>query len=211
MKKILLLRQNNSEDAIFFEKRGYEPVCISLSQTILRELSQQDCQLINHSDWLIFTSQTAVEQVLAVLKNPKVKIAAVGLRTAEKIETAGFHVDFIPRHQTKKGLLAEGSFQGSILYPKGNLADDLLEEELGAKGIVCYDNKPVKENLAQLEEVLSQGILSAAYFASPSAWSRFNELYRHHPQKLELIAIGETSKAAIEADIHQSVLLKKEL
>lgn len=211
MKKILLLRQDNRQDAAFFEQKGYAAISLPLSQMKLRALTEVDIRVIKQADWLIFTSQTAVEQVLSVLDNPKVKIAAVGEKTAEKIESFGFQVAFTPEKQTKAGLLAEGNFQGKILYPKSNLADEQLEEVLGAQGLVCYDNLPLNENLAELEQLLAQKSLSAVYLASPSAWRRFYSLYRHYPQALELIAIGETTKRAIEKDSFNNILCKKDL
>lgn len=207
MKKLLLVRPEgkNQADAQFFAGR-YESLELPLFQIIQNQLLPATVKQIQTSDWLIFTSQNAVASVLEVAKKD-VKIAAIGQKTADLIKSSDFSVEFIPSKADKIALVQE--FQEkykhqTIFYPKSELADDYIEEKLGKDNritsFIAYQNQPLATNQMRLARLLEEQKIDAVYLTSPSAWRCFHQVYQNYLYPLELIVIGQTTKAAVEAD-----------
>ncbi|GBG96689.1 uroporphyrinogen-III synthase [Lactococcus termiticola] len=212
MKRILLMRPDNREDKAFFEARDYEVMELPLVRYELLALSPEALAELKTSDWLVFTSQRPVESILAHLEPGELKISAVGQKTAEKIESLGFAVDFMPSIATKASFISEWPAPGQkIFYPKSNLADDSLARTLGAKEVVCYEHQEDVANLELLENLINFMALDSVYFTSPSSWQRFYKIYQKHPFPIDIIAIGETTKKAIQADLSVDVLEKEKI
>lgn len=122
--------------AIFFPTIEIQPVADSCA--LDQALSNLECY-----DWLILTSANAVEAVLArrtalgIAQIPgNLKVAAVGPKTAKKLEQAGFPVHFIPPEFTGEAILPG---LGDIhrrwcLLPTADLATATLPEAIQANG-----------------------------------------------------------------------------
>lgn len=223
MTKAMLLTRPlsmNAEDQIRFSAEGfgrfYEiPLC-EIKQLPLTEAIKKE---IHSAEWLFFTSQAPVANVLAVIeKGQRPLIAVIGKKTGEMVRSCGFEVAFVSPQETKRKFVSawQERFPAgtSIFYPKSQLADDFIEECLGSEnkvtGTVLYHNIFPDERKAELAELLNSGDLSAVYFASPSAWKRFLSVYNKTEKKpLIFHAIGETTKKAINDSGYEAVLFRK--
>lgn len=210
----------NAEDQLRFRAEGFDrfyeiPLCEIKPLPITEAIKTK----INAAEWLFFTSQAPVANVLAVIdKGRHPLIAVIGKKTAEAVRSCGFEVAFVSPQETKKQFVSawQESFPAgtTIFYPKSQLADDAIEELLGIEnevtGSVLYHNVFLEERKAELTVLLNLGKLSAVYFASPSAWNRFLSVYNKSDKKpLIFYAIGATTKNAINKSGHEAVLFHR--
>jgi uroporphyrinogen III methyltransferase/synthase len=164
-------------------------------------------------DWVVFTSQNAVEAVFAALRDAGrdvralggTLVAAVGAATAAALERHGLVPDFVPSQATGERLCAElPRVPGArILLPHGSLSEDRLEQGLRARGahvesVAVYETVPVS-----LDDRLRRQVAraDAITFASASA-ARFlsDALGEVRPEPAtKLVAIGDQSAAAVNA------------
>lgn len=215
--RILLTRisELNESDQFFFTTHGYETEILPLTEISLRNLSAKEIEEIKTTQWLFFTSQVPVANVLKYA-HPSVKIAVIGQKTAQAVIKAGFTPTFISPKETKDMLLSTWQkiypTQTRILYPKSQLADNGLETILAAhqvKSFVAYENIFPKESQKKLQKVLRVKKITAVYFTSPSSWHRFMSVYQESFQyPLQFFAIGETTKKAIEKSGYTAILKK---
>ncbi|MFP3916464.1 uroporphyrinogen-III synthase [Lysinibacillus telephonicus] len=133
-------------------------------------------------DWLIFTSQNAVEIFCNKLRRCqistfqlKAKIAAVGEKTAKILESNQLHVDFMPSVYSADIFVKEfpvaAGYNPTCLFIRGKKAKDTLKAGLPFaiqewNVYDTYDNlssiKPLIDTIQSNEEVI-------VIFASPSA------------------------------------------
>jgi uroporphyrinogen-III synthase len=146
--------------AIFFPTIQITPVKDTL--ILDRALQRLDCY-----DWLVLTSIHAVEVVWDRLKAinieglpEKLRLAAVGPKTAEAITERGAHVDFIPQEFTGEAILPGlGDLRGRwVLLPVADIAHRSLPEGIFAAGgaphvVTAYHTLP-----AQVDPVGLQGL-----------------------------------------------------
>lgn len=143
--------------------------------------------LINY-DWLIFTSQNGVKFFMEYLEeydfNPPVKskIATVGTKTLEALESYGLKADFVPGTFTGddlgeelKGLIG---LNEQVCIIKGNLAKDKAGIVLKQSGIhvdemVVYDTFLPDENKLRLINCLKNFQIDGLIFTSPSTVQHF--------------------------------------
>lgn len=210
----------NAEDQVRFRAKGFGRFYeIPLCEIKLLPLTQAIKRKINAAEWLFFTSQAPVASVLAVIeKGHRPLIAVIGKKTGEMVQSCGFEVAFVSPQETKKQFVSAWRerfpARTSIFYPKSQLADDYIEDCLGIEnevtGSVLYHNVLHDERRAELAELLNAGVLSAVYFASPSAWERFFSVYSDTDKNpLIFYAIGETTKQAINQSGYEAVLSKR--
>lgn len=139
-------------------------------------------------DWLIFTSQSAVQAFGEKLKREDFSvdlipsnIAAIGTRTAAALEEIGFSVQFIPTVFSADVFVKE--FQPvendlrRLLFLRGTIAGPTIVEELPFEvdEWTIYETKKVVENVGKLTELLQSDQEIAVLFASPSAVEIFAE------------------------------------
>lgn len=141
---------------------------------------------INNSfDWIIFTSKNTVKYFFeqpkvsgAVLPNIRAcKICAVGPQTAELLEAYGLTTDLIPRHYTAEGIVEAFDKHNNknlrILYPKGDKARNVINENLEANGHevyspILYRTLPPGDLPKQAQKALRQKQIACAIFTAPS-------------------------------------------
>ena len=178
-------------------------------------LAEDDAEQVNAAltyDWLIFTSQNAVEAFVAKMKRAKIhvnsfrcQIAAVGTKTAAVLEMAGFSVHFMPSIYSADVFVKEfplvAGQSPNCLFLRGSLAKATLKEGLPFK----LDEWTVYETVANTDFVLPftellQQTTAIVIFASPSAVTTFQE---HIVPivgwgNVKPAAIGHITAAAIE-------------
>lgn len=173
-------------------------------------------------DWLIFTSQSAVEAFGQKLKrhamNPEQipgKIAAVGTRTAAALEKLGFQVDFIPTIFSADTFVHEfqpsDNEKGRLLFLKGNLASGTIKGELPYEvdEWTVYETVPAYESIDELISYLQTEQAVTVLFASPSAVDVYDkEIVPTYGWDVSAIgAIGHvTEKALYDAGAHVDVV-----
>ncbi|QAA22027.1 uroporphyrinogen-III synthase [Sporolactobacillus terrae] len=173
-------------------------------------------QAVQHSDWLIFTSQNSLDFFMDLLDQSDrmhgVKIAAVGKKTGERLEAYGLHADFIPKPYTGQALL-EAFRNGrlaaeQVAIPHGSLSNRTLLNGFNHLGIkvasrVLYQTIADQASQKQLEEAAVSNRLSAITFASPSAVHFFTELlpekrWRSALNRCVVAVIGKTTADSLE-------------
>ncbi|MDU5337273.1 uroporphyrinogen-III synthase [Enterococcus sp.] len=93
----------NAADAPFFEDRNFQIELLRLTSIHFNEIPNQQLQQLRASQWIFFTSQTAVEQTLLVAV-PRTKIAVIGAKSAQKVRKLGFDPTFISSVETEKNM-----------------------------------------------------------------------------------------------------------
>jgi uroporphyrinogen-III synthase len=158
-------------------------------------------------DWVLLTSQNAVRALqercaaLGIMLGPNmrnVRIAAVGVGTAEAAEHAGLNVHYVAtRHQgtAMAEELKERIKEKKVLLPRSDRANpDLVTklEEVGAKvkEVVAYKTLRPDEGTLERMERLLRGGADAVLFFSPSA-------VHHLRQTLGDSGFVELSKRAV--------------
>jgi uroporphyrinogen III methyltransferase/synthase len=137
------------------------------------------------TDVLVLTSVNAVRFLFARLAERHLDsralagldIAVIGPKTAAALAGHGLRPDLMPADQRAEGvlaaLLAHGVAGRQVLYPRSQLARDLLERKLSAAGAtvcapVAYHTRMPAGGGEQLRQLLSEGV-DAVTFASCSA------------------------------------------
>ena len=119
-------------------------------------------------DWVIFTSKNGVAFLDRLRQKLPVttKIAAVGVKTKLELEKRGYEVDFVPTSFVAEVFAEEFvkrlSGNECILFPKGNLARDVIPVALREMGVsldelIVYGTKENVEKKQELIEALEVG------------------------------------------------------
>jgi uroporphyrinogen III methyltransferase/synthase len=127
-------------------------------------------------DWLLFTSANAVEQFMDRMsgRRPSIPIAVVGSATAAKLAEWKLEPALVPQDFRAEGLLAafpENLVGTRILFPRAEVARELLPEELRRRGatvdvVIVY--RTVKAFSGSLVEILHNEHVDCIVFTSPS-------------------------------------------
>ena len=175
-----------------------------------------DTQLIKQAmkyEWLIFTSQNAVQAFAHKLERSQqakedclAKIAVVGEKTAQALEKLGFTIDFIPSTYSADTFIKEFPSQvgqlNSCLFLKGSLAKDTIKEGLPfpVKEWIVYETIQTTEHVPVLKELIKQSQDVTVIFASPSAV----EVFAKHVAPIigwkgfKIAAIGHVTETALQ-------------
>jgi uroporphyrinogen III methyltransferase/synthase len=193
-------------------------------------------------DWIIFTSKNAVRFFFEQLEASKVtaakirscKICAVGPQTAELLAAYGISTDLIPRHYTAEGIVEAFATQNKkslrILYPKGDKARNVINENLAANGHkvyspVLYRTLPPDDLPKQARKALRKKQVDCAIFTAPSMVENLakilgDDLFKKTLTSVLIASIGPiTSQAChryglnvdIEANPHTLASLAEEI
>ncbi|MEO4052108.1 uroporphyrinogen-III synthase [Solibacillus sp. CAU 1738] len=145
-------------------------------------IAADDAEKLAHSksyEWLIFTSQNAVESFVKKLHRAKqnvdtflCKIAAVGTKTAKALENSGFTVEFMPSIFSADVFVKEFPLvagKGRCLFLRGNLAKTTIRDALACDEWTVYETVESTKHIQALAESLIQEEEPIVIFASPSA------------------------------------------
>ena len=180
---------------------GARPVSVPVIRIVPLEASDRVQAVIprlHEYDWIVFTSANAVTnwwQLNASSIQPvagNTRVAAVGPRTADVLESKGVKAEVTPREYTKERLVeALGDVDGlRILVPRGELAGPALAVLLQEKGaivddVVIYGTLPVQPD-QELIDQLAAGI-DAVLFTSSSTARNFVAALERSGLKAEVL------------------------
>ncbi|MET0785402.1 MAG: uroporphyrinogen-III synthase [Paenisporosarcina sp.] len=170
------------------EGLGGKVACFPLIR--ITESTTQDKEYISRLssyDWLIFTSQNAVDMFDEKLKRCgmsirelSLKVAAVGTKTASALEGIGLHVSFIPTIYSAETFVEEFPIHlkptDRCLFLKGSLAKKTIKD--GLKHVdewTVYETKPNVINTEVFAAYLKDNPSVFVTFASPSAVRVFSQ------------------------------------
>lgn len=168
----------------------------------------------NAPDWILFTSQRAVDIFSREFKKnhsikdfPKAtRIAAVGPTTEDRLKACGLPVHLVPKKHVAEGLLEslEDAAGKKILIPRSREGREILARELKARGaevveIFLYTMEAVTPEPAQMEAA-REGF-DAVIFASPSGVKAFFKAIsgeRWDLSQKDFFVMGEITRAELE-------------
>ncbi len=240
--KILITRPRAQANSLAagLKAAGFEPVFFPVIEIqpleATLELDQALRDLSNY-DWVVFTSVNGVEVVLdrmTVLhlepascfdkgkaENPsgRVRIAAIGPKTARILEEHGLHPDFVPAEYVAEAILPGlGDLRGrKVLLPRAEIARKALPEAIVAAGGVAHEVAVYRTLPAQADpeglDALRSGV-NVVTLTSPSTVHNFVEIVHGaglDPENLPgnpvFACIGPiTRKAAEEIGLHNLVV-----
>nr|WP_106780160.1 uroporphyrinogen-III synthase [Lysinibacillus timonensis] len=197
------------------EQLGGEAIACPLIKTveILDPLDHIQLEKAKHFDWMIFTSQNAVEAFCAKMKRHKltpsqftVKIAAVGSKTRDILVNYGFCVDFVPTTFSADVFVQEfpkvAKQDSSCLFVRGKKAKNTIKN--GLPNFVSewnvYDTEENDHYIEQLINLIQNREEPILLFASPSAVN----VYALHIapligwRKVKIACIGHITAKAIK-------------
>jgi uroporphyrinogen-III synthase len=141
---------------------------------------EQALRRLNQFDWLVFASQHAVAAVVGRVPVPPayLNIAAVGTRTAQALNDAGWTVSVVPDEQSAEGLVALLAPQltpgAQILFPAGSRSLPTLRTGLTAAGatvtqVEAYTTDAATLDVCACHDWVERRAIGAVTFTSPSA------------------------------------------
>jgi uroporphyrinogen-III synthase len=228
MKRILVTRPRAQANG-FAEKLysvGFEPIFFPVIEirpiennvALERAFSKLECY-----DWIVFTSVNAVDVVFRQFRNLSFpKVAAIGPKTADALQTRGIIPDFVPEEYVAESILPGlGDLRGKwVLLPRAEIARKALPEAIFNAGgvpheIAVYKTLPVQPD-AEALSALKAGV-DWITFTSPSTVQNFVEILRQ--QKIDrshlvgqprIACIGPiTERAAREEGFEVSVVAEQ--
>jgi uroporphyrinogen III methyltransferase / synthase len=236
-RRIVVTRARDQASAFveMLEERGAEAIhapAIRIAPPEDVEPLDDACRSIADFDWLVLTSVNAVDylmrRLLAVsdIRELKgVRICTIGSSTAERVRRYGIRVDLVPEEYHTDALIealrACGDFAGRrFLLPKGDIARELLADELRARGADVTEVVAYRTLLASTERDTDQDVyrmlldhrIDAVTFTSASSVRNFVQMVGED-QAVDLLrattvaCIGPvTAEAAQQLGIATSVM-----
>ena len=215
VKKKVLITRNEDEGAEFFRSFDgraqiiYYPV-FQIQPAYNESLVDDIISRFEEFDWIIFTSKNTVRifknilDKLSLELNPRIKIAAVGGKTAELLERSDIRVDFTPQREDSAGLIEEwpksfGKETVKIFLPQGEEAPDHLEKGLTAAGhqvtrVNLYKTLPTpRESLPRID----WQSIDFFVFTSPLSVKFYFQLGNDLPAKAWVSSIGRPTTEAL--------------
>ncbi|MBR5346495.1 MAG: glutamyl-tRNA reductase [Deltaproteobacteria bacterium] len=196
--------------------QGVEVPLITLDAQGLEAEQERALAALSSSDWLLLTSQNAVDFLWRTLEAKGldvralggVRLAAVGEKTAAALLSHGLRADQVGKGGGAEGLVslfAQDDLHGCrVLYPHGDLTAGTLCTALEAQGAqvcapVLYHTRPAREQHAHLRELLRNRRLDVVTLASGSAAESLHEALAGEDALLDgvvVAVIGATTAAA---------------
>ena len=245
--KVLITRPhsqaNSFADAL--TNAGFEPIFFPVIEirpfeenvALDRAIEKLSCY-----DWVVFTSVNGVDAFfermqsatdyaenakrnkinLRELGGSVVKIAAIGPKTAQALETRGVTLDFVPNEYVAEAILPGlGDLRGCwVLLPRAEIARKALPDAIVAAGgvaheIAVYQTVPAEPDPEGLV-ALKSGV-DVVTFTSPSTVTNFVEIVRRAslnplslPGNPKIACIGPiTQKAAEEAGFAETIVAEE--
>ena len=231
-KTILITRPKNSSLEIHrkLESRGasvvYLPTIEIADPDSWDECDEKIWKLAEY-DSVCFTSKNAVEKFVHRIRliRPQAlntlatrNLYAVGEKTRSTLEATGFSVQPIPQKHSAENLAH--SFYGQnisgrhFLFPKSNIASDVLPKELRSLGasvdeIVAYKTViPETENFEHMRSLFTHGTIDIITFFSPSSVRNLVEMIGVESVQQSLVVVigATTAEAAREAGLAVAVV-----
>ncbi len=169
-------------------------------------------ETLSEYDWILFTSKNSVTyffQLIGKVEIPSsLQVAAIGKKTKQELERLGCKVSFVPSKFEAEVFIEEFlpliSNRVRILFPKGNLARDVIplamqDAGISIREIVVYETKKNDEAKLSLIQALESGIIDIITFTSPSTVKSFVALlegtdWRQWVKRCTIGCIGPTTE-----------------
>jgi hydroxymethylbilane synthase len=213
-KKVLITRSEEDSSRLFEDSSIDIEVVFFPVFTITPSYDASEVERVlsglDNFDWVIFASKNSVRIFFDRLRErgtmlpPILKIAAVGQKTKESLESHGIAVAFVPEIEDSSGLVDElprvmGDSPKSILLPQGEEAPDTIENGLRALGhsvvrLDIYSTHPTEA--ANLPDI-DVADIDFFIFTSPLSVSYFKDLGYDLPSGPWLSAIGQPTSEAL--------------
>jgi len=141
---------------------------------------EQALRRLDRFDWVVFASQHAVAEVVRRVPVPPayLHVAAVGARTAQALNAAGWTVKAVPEEHSAEGLVALLAPQlkpgANVLFPAGSRSLPTLRAGLTDAGaavtqVEAYATQSAPLYVPACVEWIERGAIGAVTFTSPSA------------------------------------------
>lgn len=236
MKRILITRPRAQADefAHKLQEAGFEPIYFPVIEiqpiqenvALERALSKLNCY-----EWIVFSSVNAVDAVFnqfsslvlcSYQKESRVKVAAIGPKTADALIARGITPDFVPEEYVAEAILPGlGDLLGKwVLLPRAEIARQELPESIFNAGgvpheITVYKTLPTQPDLEGM--IALQSGVDVITLTSASTVQNFIATVEKrglHPQALPnnpiFACIGPiTERAAREAGLPNVVVAKE--
>ena len=236
-RRIIVTRSREQADELIdmLEERGAEAIpapTIRVAPPDDMAALDRACVEASTFDWLVFTSTNAVdsfmERLLAtrdVRELKGVRICTVGESTASRLARYGIRVDLTPAEFRAEALIDELKIDGELegkrfLFPRGDLARDVVTEELRSAGADVVEVVAYRTTLGDAERdgdydvyrMLLDRQIDAVTFTSASTVRNFAQILGPE-QAADLLrttvvaSIGPvTAEAAQQLDIATTVM-----
>ena len=233
--KVLITRPRNQADSFAnaLVAAGFEPIFFPVIEirpfeenvALGRAIAKLECY-----DWIVFTSVNGVDAFFDYFVGMKhtlplpgnIKIAAIGPKTAQSLESRGVTPDFVPDEYVAEAILPGlGDLRGRwVLLPRAEIARKALPEAIVETGgvaheIAVYQTVPAEVDVDGLAS-LKSGV-EAVTFTSPSTVENFVEIARRVglnplglPGDPQIACIGPITQKAAEEAGFVDVLVAKE-
>jgi uroporphyrinogen-III synthase len=247
--KILITRPRSQADSFAdaLANAGFEPIFFPVIEirpfeeniALDRAIEKLGCY-----DWVVFTSVNGVDAFFNVIarersdqSNPLIgekiaslsarndttpRVAAIGPKTAQSLESRGVMPDFVPEEYVAEAILPGlGDLRGRwVLLPRAEIARKALPEAILEAGGVAHEIAVYQTLPAEIDQdglaALKSGV-GAVTFTSPSTVTNFVEIVRRvglNPLSLlgnpKIACIGPiTQKAAEEAGFGNIVVAEE--
>ncbi|HXF84458.1 MAG TPA: uroporphyrinogen-III synthase [Anaerolineales bacterium] len=232
--KVLITRPRAQADDFADKLRsaGFEPILFPVIEIRPVEDNTALVRAIEHLEkyaWVVFTSANAVEVVFSLTPTPlpmgdeqRVRVAAIGPKTAAALRQRGIDPDFVPEEYVAEAILPGlGDLQGKwVLLPRAEIARADLPEAIAKAGgipheIIVYRTLPASVDPDGLT-ALKHGV-DVVTFTSASTVENFIALCKQHgldplnlPNRPLIACIGPiTAQAAQEAGFEKIVVAKE--
>lgn len=152
-------------------------------------------QSLEDYQWLIFTSVNGVDYFFRRIFDlgmdirclSKIKVAAIGPKTATAVQTMGINPDLVPEEYKAEGVVE--AFRGkdlkgvNILIPRAAEAREVLPDELRKMGacvdvVEAYRTVMPDAGANELAEMLERGEIDMATFTSSSTVTNFISMFK---------------------------------
>lgn len=222
-KKILITRDSSQAGSFkdMLEELGANVISIPTISIVDPEdwrAFDRAAEQIDSFQWIVFTSINAVTQTVKRLKQLNIqltqpdmpKIAVVGSKTAQQVESCGWVVSFIPeKFQAEglaEGLVNLGVSNQKVWFPRAKVARHVLIEELQKTGAEVevtpvYENAIPYENKDLLADALSSKQVDWITFTSSSTVTNFFKILDCSPESISLpkiASIGSVTTKSLE-------------
>ena len=229
-KKILVTRAQEQAMSLAkkIEKLGGTPIVVPLiafSKPDHHSVDEELSRLHTYS-WIIFTSVNGVKFFFMQLNDKDlhlpngIKIACVGEKTEAALKEFGYNADVKPNEFVAevfaKELVKHIETGELVLFPRGNLARDVMVKYLKKYGIsiqdvIVYNTVDVPEAAKDIHKLLSEKQIDYITFTSPSTVEHFIATLKDELpsliQDVKLVGIGPiTEKAALKYGIKLDIV-----
>lgn len=194
-----------SKERFFTDGTYYHLPLINIGP--LEDYKEFDSHLkkIRQFDWIVFASRYGVEYFFKRLRKigydsrdlGKIKIAAVGKSTKERLLGFGVSADLVPEKESSDGLIEEFKKidlkEKLIFLPRSDISDKGLEKAFQKLGAIVTSSFAYRNKIAKDLPDLDLNNFDEIMFTSPSTVRNFKKRYGSLPKDVRVECIGDVT------------------